>query len=196
MLGKIANALAKVLRVLSIPPVLALCLLLALFYGVPGFFATRAHFFVAVACLTVVPTLAYPVSWLIRKGPEERRKAQRWLAIFFTMAGYAFVAVYALCDHATNRELVLYLTYAISVLLIALTSLTKKWRASGHACGIAGPVVAASYMISPWCLFAFLLLPFVFWSSLRLKRHRVGELVLGSLIPVVAFLILAWIYKI
>ena len=60
--------LAKVLRVTTIPPLFALYLVLLLWWQVPGFFASGTHLAVAIACLTVFPTLSYPTTWLTKKS--------------------------------------------------------------------------------------------------------------------------------
>ena len=64
-----------------------------------------------------------------------------------------------------------------------------KINTSGHACGFIGPVVFLSYSISVWFLLALPLLYFVIWSSLKLKRYTLFELISGCLIPVVSFLL-------
>ena len=181
--------LAKVLRVTTIPPLFALYLVLLLWWQVPGFFASGTHLAVAIACLTVFPTLSYPTTWLTKKAFREYRKMQRWMAIFFTLAGYAVLTIYAFAANATAQEMTVYLTYAISVLCVWLTSLTKC-HVSAHTCGVAGPIVIAAYYIHPQFLWAFFLLAGVVWSSLYLKRHKLLELVLGAFFPIVVFFLL------
>ena len=46
-----------------------------------------------------------------------------------------------------------------------------------------------SVFVCPWFLFGYLLLTPVIWSSVKLKRHTATQLLVGSVIPVLAMLI-------
>ena len=80
------------------------------------------------------------------------------------------------------------LTYLFSGSFMLIFMLLKI-NTSAHACSFIGPVVFLSYSISIWFLLALPLLYFVIWSSLKLKRHTLFELISGCLIPVVSFLL-------
>ena len=83
-----------------------------------------------------------------------------------------------------------FLTYFLSIVILTLLNKVIKVRASGHACGIAGPLTLAVYFLGAhsvvWCAVIFAA---VIWSSLVLKRHTFGELVWGGLTAVAAFFI-------
>ena len=185
--SKALEKLAFVIRVLSVPSVMAWVAFTLLYFFSPGFFADVLHYVAAVAFIAILPILAYPLQPVIPKFRESGRKGQRELAIIFSLCGYLGGILFTLFVPCANGEKIVYLTYFVSGLLIALSTLLLKFRASGHACGIAGPITVLAWYISPWFLFGYLLLPGVYWASRRLKRHTMGELLAGGVISVAAF---------
>lgn len=180
------NRLAKWVRTLTIPPVMAaveIAVLRAAKGGFPGASAVWAIFF-----LSVLPALSYPVWWLFPDLRRRGRAAQRALAVVFSVTGYVGSAVYCFAARIGAMESVACMTYLLSGVTVAALS-AAKIKCSGHACGVSGPVLLLSRFVSPWFLTGYLLLVPVFWSSLRLGRHTPGELILGTLTPA-AFLLL------
>jgi hypothetical protein len=84
----------------------------------------------------------------------------------------------------------IYLTYFLSGIGIAVFNKIIKVPASGHACGIVGPIALSIYYIGMYGVIAgsitFLLMC---WSSIKLKRHTMPQLLLGSVLPIVAMLL-------
>lgn len=90
----------------------------------------------------------------------------------------AFGVVYALGGPAELSAALL--SYAIATLLFAI--LTPLVNLSLHAAGVAGTAVCLVYVFGVWGAPSLLLLPAVFWARLRLGRHTVAELLLGTLV--------------
>jgi hypothetical protein len=72
------------------------------------------------------------------------------------------------------------LSYALATLGFAL--LTPVTNLSLHTAGVSGAAVCLAYVFGAWGLYAFLLLPPVFWARLALGRHTSTELALGALV--------------
>ena len=72
------------------------------------------------------------------------------------------------------------LSYALATLGFAL--LTPVTNLSLHTAGVSGAAVCLAYVFGAWGLYAFLLLPPVFWARLALGRHTPTELALGALV--------------
>ncbi len=183
----VMSKIAKALRVLLVPPVMALFLVTALYIGQGAeAFAAPVRYFEAVFALCVLPVLAYPLCALVPSLRARGRKAQRDLAIVFSLLGYLMGALFALLGNGTRTELELYLTYLISGALMGLFSFAFRFKTSGHACGVSGPFAMLGYKFGAGWFCGFLLLVPVFLSSIRLKRHRVSELIAGAVISVAA----------
>lgn len=180
---------AKFIRVLTVAPLMALALLVGLYFSKPVFFGNILNFWFAVLFLVIMPLLAYPLQPLIPKFKDKGREGQRNLAIAMAGIGYGLCIVTALSMRAPGRVWIVYLTYLISGLLIILFNKGLKIRASGHACGVAGPIFVALFFWGPWVLSGLAVLASVFWASLHMKRHTWAELLTGSAISGFALLV-------
>lgn len=176
--------LAKFIRTVTVAPIMAGILLTLLYFNYSFAFLNRTHFFMALFFLCVLPILAYPVSLLIPKIRQSGRRGQRNLAIVFAVAGYLFGTVYCLIFGYTAAELTIYLTYLFSGVVIALLSFIFHIKGSGHACGVSGPVAMLAAFLGMPYLLGYIILAFVFKSSVVLKRHTPTQLVIGSIVPV------------
>lgn len=187
-LHKALNGLAKGVRVLTVPPLMAAALLLILRAG-KGYFSQGALYW-GLFFLTFLPLASYGVWAAIPPLRRRGRDAQRSLAVIFSVAGYLGVALYGVLAARPVEEQIVFFTYLISGALIALFSFVFHIKSSGHACGVSGPAAMLAYRVNPWFLLGYLLLIPVWQSSLRLKRHTAGELLLGALFPVAAMALL------
>ncbi|MEL4105286.1 hypothetical protein AAFA46_00375 [Oscillospiraceae bacterium WX1] len=181
--------LAKVIRTITVPPIMALALLMILFGAKPEFFGNSLNLILAILFLVVFPILAYPLQPLIPYFRGKGRDGQRSLAMWMASAGYIFGAVTAIFLPVSNYLLIIYLTYLISGLSLVLLNKVFKIKASGHACGVAGPVFSLIYFLGPWQLFGIFLLAAVFWASLNMGRHDKSELLIGTTVPTYALLL-------
>lgn len=188
MMNNLKKYCAKAIRVITTAPIFAALLCTLLYVLVPNSFASPLHFVLALGYLSVLPVLAYPISAVIPALRRKGRDGQRNLAIALSIVGYLGGFLTGLLFGGTPTECVLFGTYLCSGTLLALCTLLH-FKASGHACGCSGPVAMLSVYICPWFLFGYLLLTPVIWSSVKLKRHTVSQLLVGSVIPVLALLI-------
>ncbi|MDD2568456.1 MAG: hypothetical protein PHQ49_02250 [Clostridia bacterium] len=179
----------KIIRVITIVPIMAFAMLTIMYCLRPVLFGSIMQYVFAVLFLTVLPMLAYPLQPVIPKYKNAGREGQRNLAIVMAVIGYVLGIVVAICTDATKAVWIIYLTYLFSGMGIVIFNKLIKFRASGHACGIAGPITILVYFIGPsgfWGLPVFILSLF---SSLAMKRHTIVQFLLGSGIAVLAFFI-------
>ncbi len=175
-------------RVATVSPFMATALCLYLFFSGAGMIGRGRDLAAALICLAVLPLLAYPLQPLIPRFRDKGRTGQRDLAILFSVAGYLIGLVYAFAAGAGRGMQGLFLTYLLSGALMLLLNGVFKVRASGHACGVAGPWVflfAAMGWKALWALPVYLLSGA---CSVYMKRHTPREWLLGSLISPVALL--------
>ena len=176
---------AQAVRILTTPPVFSALMCTLLYVIVPGSFASLGHYLLAIVCLSLLPVLAYPVSYLIPALRRGGRKTQRNLALVFSVLGYLIGFLAAVLDGGAAMEKVVFGTYLISGATLAVCTLLH-FKASGHTCGCSGPIAALSIFINPWFLVGYVLLTPIIWSSIRLKRHTALQLLAGCVIPVLA----------
>ncbi|MCL2807097.1 MAG: hypothetical protein FWD27_02885 [Coriobacteriia bacterium] len=192
----IVDKLALVLRVLTVPPILVAALLVFLYLYSRAVIALPLELVLALTFLVLIPLLAYPISYLVPKFRTRGREGQRNLALVLSLTGYSGAVLYGIFSQVSSGLLLIFLTYLLSVLTLLFFNKVLKIRASGHACGTMGPLVfpvyfAGIYGIIPCILVAVA----VAWSSLRLGRHSVGELIYGAASALVAFIVSLTIVK-
>ena len=175
--------IAYVIRVITVAPIMALVLLIVLYFNSPLTFGSTAVFLMTVFFLVVLPLLAYPLQPLVKKYKDKGREGQRTLAMIFAVAGYILGLASAIIFGAPTGVLVIYLAYMISGLLVALTNKVLHFKASGHACGIAGPFMLLVYF-GQMIGYAGLGVLIIAWiASFYMKRHTWPQLLVGTAIP-------------
>lgn len=167
---------------------MALLLLIELYLTKPEYFGGTLDFILVIMFLVVFPVLAYPLQPLVPGYRKKGREGQRSLAILMANIGYCFGIAAAALTAETREIWIVYLTYFISGILIMLFNKVFGIRASGHACGVAGPVLASIYFMGPAALSSLIILAAVYWASLSMKRHSMSELLAGTAIPAFALL--------
>ena len=184
---KMPVSAAKWIRTLTVPPVMAVILSTVLYIALgTKAFASWVHYFEAVFTLGILPTLAYPLCRLIPVFKKKGRKFERNLAIIFAVAGYISGTLLICLTGGTQISIMLFFTYLISGLITALLSFVFKFKASGHTCGVSGPIAVIVYCFGPVYLLLYVLLVPIFVSSLKLERHTLTQLIAGCLVPIAA----------
>lgn len=180
--------LAKAIRVITVPPLLIGALLVILYFYPSGVFRSLSSLLHAVTFLAVIPALSYLVWAAIPSLRQRGRASQRKLAFVFSILGYLGGAVYALTADISRGLTIILLTYFVSVVLLTLINKLTVFRASGHGCGVTGPLILPAYFVSPlWIGPSLFGLLAVYVSSIVLKRHTLKELVAGSSAALLAF---------
>lgn len=176
--------LAKVIRVITTPPIFAALLCTLLYFLLPGSFASGTHYLLGLIFLTAFPIAAYPLAAIIPVFRNKGRDGERTLALILSVGGYIGGFVTAMCFDGAAVEQVLFGTYLFSGITLAVCTLLHC-KASGHTCGCSGPIALLAMFVSPWFLLGYPLLTPIVWASKKLGRHSMGQLVVGAIIPVV-----------
>jgi hypothetical protein len=185
----VSEKTAKVIRIVTVAPIMAAILLALLIWQFPDSFRDPFDITVSILFLVVFPLLAYPLQPLIPKFKDKGREGQRNLAIIFALFGYVFAVIFALFRNPASGVWIIYLTYLISALFIALFNKVIGLKASGHSCGVAGPVWTLIWFLGAKALFGLIFLVAVYWASIKTRRHKPVELLAGTLIPALSLVI-------
>ena len=179
--------LAYAIRFITVPPIMALGLTTALFFYDPALLGGTMQYLMLLLFLVVLPLFAYALQPLIPFYRRQGREGQRNLAFVMSVIGYVGGILFALGTGAPRMVHIICWTYLISVLLLTVLNRMTPWRASGHACGAAGPVISLLYFLGAKALVVIIIFAAMCWASFRLKRHTPMELLMGSLCSWVAF---------
>ncbi|MDY0277754.1 MAG: hypothetical protein RBQ97_06685 [Acholeplasma sp.] len=179
----------KILRIIFIPPILVSALFLILFFGKSNIVNNIKDLLISIFLLGILPILAYPIISL-KKNVTNKREEQRKLAFVLNIVGYLGALLYGISVNANSDLLIIYSTYALSVLILTLINGMIKFRASGHATSMAGPLFLLIYFKFYYvAILFFISYILVFISSIALKRHTIKEFIYGSFVPLIALLI-------
>ena len=181
---------AKIIRVITVPPVLVTALILILVFSRPDIFRHVYELLLCFICLAVIPVLAYPLQPVLPKYRASGREGQRKLAFMLSFAGYTFGMLLGFILQVTVQLQLIFNTYFVSVILLIIFNRLLHLRASGHACSITGPLLFLVYFTGPAAVFpCVLIFILVIWSSLILKRHTPKDLTFGALVCIISFIL-------
>lgn len=189
----ILNKLSKLIRAISIPPLVVTIFIIILRVNslINNIDALFLFIFLALIQLT-----AYPLSYLIPKFREGGRETQRNLAFIIGLIGYTGGLVYALTSNINIKLEVLYITYFVSIIILFFINKVLKIRASGHMTSITGPLVGLLYFMGLITLIPSLIFySLVFFSSLYLKRHTILEMIIGTCVTIGSFLLVFMLFS-
>ena len=182
------NKIAKIVRGVAIPPTFVLALSILMYLLKPSAFRSFFDLAVMLFTLAICPALAYPLAKILPHYKHKGRAASRSLAFLTSATGYVTGTLYAFLSRASDDLKFVFAGYLIA--LVSLTVLNKlfKLKASGHACGIVGPLLYAVYYFGPFFLIpCALIAALVAWASVYRKSHTPKELLLGSLCAFAGF---------
>ncbi len=184
------NKLAKVVRVITIPPILVSSLVLVIYFFADGVFSNALEGFLTAFFLGIFPVLAYPFQYVIPSLRKKGRNGQRKLAFVFTIIGYTAGILWAYFFDISKHAFLIMFSYFFAALILAGINLFTKIHASGHACSAAGVLIYTVYFFGAWALIFDAVLAFlIVWASVKMKRHTFLELASGAVPSFLAFVI-------
>lgn len=173
-----------VVRVLTLPPIVT-GLTLVLMYAPAGLLTLR-ELLLCEVFLLLVPLAAYPLREIFHIG-RDRREGQRSTALVLSAAGYTCGFIWSLLVPCSWLVHILFLSYVVSVAALLALNAGLGLRASGHACSTTAPVFLLTWKLHPLFIIpSLLLIAAVYRSSLKLSRHTLPQLLIGSSISLLA----------
>lgn len=190
------NKIALFIRKITIPPVFAVVLLCLVYFINPAGIGSVWAFLAGILFLAGLPTLAYPLQKHMPYFKDKGREGQRSLAMLFSFAGYLLGTIVSFAFPVPTELKGIFLEYLFCGISMLVLNKVFKLKASGHACGVVGPVIMMIYLglYVPSAICALFTVP-VFVSSIQTKRHTPLQLLGGSLIPVAMLVIVHLIMK-
>ena len=193
--NNISEIFAKLIRVATIPSVAATASLCVIYAYDTSFIGSIANFVLALFFLGVLPMLAYPLQPCIPGFRGKGREGQRNLAMVFAFIGYMLGCIVNIFMSAPTFLWIFYLDYLISGICIIVFNKVFHLRASGHGCGVAGPIACLAYLgIYPALFVGIPIYAASFWASVRMKRHTWQQFIGGSIIPIVTLAVLVLVF--
>ncbi len=179
---------AKAIRALAVPPTFVAVLGVCMYALVPTAFRHIGDLSVLLAALALLPALAYPLAAVIPKLKAKGRAGSRSLAFVTSAVGYVGGCLYAFVSGTAGELKFIFVGYIVALAGLLVFNKILKVKASGHACGIFGPLLYAMYFFGTgWFLPCATVGALVVWASVYRKSHTPKELLLGGLCAVLGF---------
>lgn len=178
-----------IIRKITVPPVFAVAFLFTFYAVYPLYFGSLWQLLFGILFLGILPILGYPLQKFIPPFREKGREGQRTLAMIFSMIGYLLGTIVSLIGKSSAELHTVYFLYLSCGICILIFNKLLHLKASGHACGITGPILLFFYfqMVVPAIIGMLFAIP-VMVSSVKTKRHTALQLVGGCAIAVVCML--------
>ena len=194
--NQVSSKLAKIVRVATIPSAAACAALCAIYTYDRALIGSLANFLLAILFLGILPMLAYPLQPFIPHFKDKGREGQRNLAMAFAFLGYVLGCSVNIFMSAPEFLWIFYLDYLLSGIGIIIFNKLFGLRASGHGCGVAGPIACLAYLgIYPAAVAGALIYTASCWASIKMKRHTWQQFIGGSLIPITVLLFLVAVFS-
>ena len=179
--------IAKIIRIITIPPIEALAMLLILYGTKQEEFGNMGNLLMAVLFLTVIPICSYPIASR-KRGKQDMRNNQRNMAFIFNFLSYLAAMLIGYCMGCTRMLQWILNGYFLAVLILTIVNKVFKIRASGHACSCTFPYLILSYYFGAYVTVICLILYLAeFWASVELKRHTIKEFLGGTIVAWIVF---------
>ena len=178
---------AKIIRIITIPPIEALVMLLILYGSKQEEFGNMGNLLMVILFLTVIPVCSYPIASR-KRDKEDARNNQRNMAFIFNFLSYLAAMLIGYCVGCTRMLQWILNGYFLSVLALTIVNKVLKIRASGHACSCTFPYLILSYYFGGYVTVICLILYLAeFWASVELKRHTTKEFLGGTIVAWIIF---------
>jgi len=183
------NKLSLLIRIITVPPTFAVALLVIAYVMYPHYFGSIWQLLGGLFFLCILPLLAYPLQKYIPHFKDKGRDGQRSLAMIFSAVGYLLGTTVALLTGAPAELKIIYFEYLLCGISMLVMNKAFKRKASGHACGVVGPILVMLYfkMFIPSIIGLLLVVP-VYVASVKTKQHTLPQLIGGSFIPAIMLL--------
>ncbi len=159
--------------------------------SVPTFIVINLHFLglihstsIIIICVifgAVIPVFTSLV--LIRKMGTDldiTDCTKRTMPLILAIISYSIGFLILLFVKAPPITTVLMFCYATNTL--AILFINFEWKISIHAMGIAGPTAALTYVFGLPGVFFGLIILFVMWSRVTLKKHTISQVLAGAVL--------------
>lgn len=195
--GKKAVRIAgEVLSQMLNVPILSGAMITFLFFRLPLDIPNRlAGFGWTLLFLTLIPlgSLFFYIPGKVRDWPKIIKR-QRIASFVFMIVSYPMGFVVLRLTHAPRIYEAIMVTYTLVTLGLIIFNLILRYKASGHAAGVAGPVGAFIYIYGLIATPLLALIPLTAIARVMAKGHSVWQTVIGALLSISITIAVLWAY--
>ncbi|MBI9048693.1 MAG: hypothetical protein JEZ00_04710 [Anaerolineaceae bacterium] len=185
---------AIISHVLNVP-VLTGILLIVFYLNLPEPTINRNQGFLwSMLLLSIIPLSSY---FFYIPGKEKNHDKvlhrQRMASFVIMMLSYPIGWLVLHLIDAPGIFITAAINYTCITLGLLIMNVILKYKASGHAAGVAGPIGAMLYLFGLPAVPMIALLPIISWARVRAKGHDFMQTVVGSALSIGITILTFWI---
>ena len=188
----VGEVLSQLLNV----PVLSGALITFFFFRLPNDLPNRLPGYGwALLFLSIIPLFSlffYIPGKLKDKARIIRR--QRIASFVFMIVSYPIGFLILRLTQAPKIFEAMAITYTLVTLGLILLNFILRYKASGHAAGVAGPVAALLFLFGLIATPFIALIPLTTWARVNAKGHNIWQTVVGALLSFGITALVLWLY--
>lgn len=179
---KIRRIAGEILSQLLNVPILSGLLVTAFYFILPSNETSRLTAYLwSLVFLTAIPSLSLLFYIPLKSEPREKTVHRQRIASFAFMAiSYPFGWWVLSSIHSPVIFTAMLEIYTFVTLGLVVFNLIFRYKASGHAAGVSGPVASMVYIFGAAAAPLLLLLPLVTWARMAAKGHNFWQTVVGG----------------
>lgn len=188
----VGEALSQLFNV----PILSGAMITFLFFQLPNDMPNRlAGFGLTLLFLSLIPlcSLFFYIPGKMRDWPHIIRR-QRIASFVFMIVSYPVGFLILRLTHAPKIYEAIAVTYTLVTLGLIVFNFILRYKASGHAAGVAGPVTAMIYLYGLIAAPLLALLPLTSLARITAKGHDLWQTVVGALLSLGITILVLWAY--
>jgi len=193
---KIRRVAGEVLSQLLNVPILSGALVTILYLQLPDGAPNRLIGYawaMAFQCLIPLSSLFFYIPGRTR-DPDKIARRQRIASFILMLVSYPAGWLVLRSIHAPAVFEAVAATYSLVTLGLVVFNLLLRYKASGHAAGVAGPVAALVYLYGLVAAPLIALLPLVTWARVAAKGHNAWQPVVGAGLSLTIGVGVLWAY--
>jgi len=179
---KIKGTLGEILSQLLNVPILSGVLVTYFYFHLPaGELNALPGYLWTMLFVCLIPLCS--LFFYIPKKDEDKKQTfhrQRKASFILMLASYPSGWLMLAITHAPRIFTAMAATYTFVTIGLIIFNLLLRYKASGHAAGVSGPVASMIYIFGIWAAPLLLLLPLVTWARLAAKGHNFWQTVVGA----------------
>ncbi len=194
--SKVRRIVGEVLSQVLNVPILSGALITFFFFKLPSDIPNRlAGFGWALLFLSLIP-LCSLFFYIPGKVQEKARviKRQRIASFVFMIVSYPVGFLVLWLTDAPDIYEAIAVTYTLVTLGLIIVNFLLRYKASGHAAGVAGPVGALIYLFGLIATPLLALIPLTTWARVSAKGHDVWQTVVGAVMSLGITGLVLWAY--
>jgi hypothetical protein len=195
-IDKTRRIVGEILSQLLNASILSGVLITYFFFRLPNNLPNRlAGYGLALLFLTLIPlcSLFFYIPGRLRDKMRIIRR-QRIASFVFMVISYPLGFLILRLIGAPRIFEAMAITYTLVTLGLIILNFVLRYKASGHAAGVAGPVAALLYLHGLIAAPFLALIPLTTWARISAKGHNIWQTVVGALLSFGITALVLWAY--